>query len=76
VAQPFDVQTLELTGTSRILADRVPSTLTQGSAVTIGDFAAAGRTLAYREAVNTIGPVLKVNSSMGTQAITVVRDWM
>jgi hypothetical protein len=86
VVQGFDTETLERTGPVRAMAPSVSSTPSQGSPLMIGDFAAAGSTLAYRS--GSTSPINLVASKVlglpGSPAapmqspgeITVLRNWM
>jgi serine/threonine-protein kinase len=80
VAQPFDVRTLEVTGLARVLSPAVGTIGTQGSTLLIGDFAASGRTLAYRASVpRTLTLIQNVTPMQPPAApggeITVLRNW-
>jgi hypothetical protein len=76
VAERFDVNALELVGTARMLAPAVGSVPSSGSAAVIGDFAAAGGTLAYRQGAGGNGVLALVNAMIPRSEITVLRNWM
>jgi DNA-binding winged helix-turn-helix (wHTH) protein len=83
VAQAFNAQTLEVTGEPRPLSESVGTVPAMGSTLIIGDFAAGGRTLAYRavtpSSLTLVQNVMQQMQSrmMGSGSeITVLRDWM
>jgi serine/threonine-protein kinase len=77
VGEPFDVETLRR-GEPRILAPVVAASSAIGTALHIGDFSAAGRSLAYRASVSPQGMIQKIaNGEPAVQTdIVVLRDWM
>ena len=84
MAQSFDTDTLERKGPARLIAPAVATTPSQGSPLLIGDFAAAGSTLAYR--LGASSPINLVASKVlglpgdsparSAGEITVLRNWM
>jgi hypothetical protein len=82
VAQAFNAQTLEVSGEPRPLAATVGTVPAMGSSLLIGDFAAGGRTLAYRTtAPSSLTLIQNMLRPMQQQIqsgadITVVRNWM
>jgi hypothetical protein len=86
LAEPFSLQSLERTGPPRTLAAGVGTVPAMGSALQIGDFAAAAGTLAYRAAIppanplkliqNPASPAMPPSPMQSGQEITVLRNWM
>ncbi|HJZ97354.1 MAG TPA: protein kinase, partial [Candidatus Solibacter sp.] len=77
MAESFDLNSLECTGPARVLAQSVGWVASQGSVLAIGDFAAAGGTLAYRTASPASGLMnVALSAKVASAEITVLRDWM